>query len=246
MSANELFSTVPARNQPPVTPDEDPVIALVGEGKKFKDTAALARGKLEADRHISNLEGEMQALRQELEQRISLEKFLDRLDTSPEPKKETTTPPPVSQPTTLTPEDIRNAVKQEISTERDISQRQSNVAFVRRELEKAWGDKFPAKLEQAASEFGGKDFLASMAEKNPKAFLKLLGVGHAPMPEPINTETVTPPTSTVSFGSAPASSGKGYKSFEKMRKEDPKRYWSPANQNEMHKLAEQMGESFYN
>ena len=42
------------------------VTQLVGEGKKFKDYEALAKGKLEADRHIGEITKTLDELRAEL------------------------------------------------------------------------------------------------------------------------------------------------------------------------------------
>lgn len=237
------------QSQTPVTTttEDDPVNALVGEGKKFKDVQSLAKGKLDSDKHISNLEGELAGLRQELEQRISLEQFLDRLEQGSEPKKpEATTPQAqVSQP--ISQEDIANTVKQILSTEKDTSTRQSNISYVRSELEKAWGDEFNTKLTQAAQELGGKEFIDSLAQTNPKALLKLVGISQVQQTTtPVDTKTFTPPRTTQvsSFGSnQPTKNSMEY--YREMRKKDPKKYWSAENQMAMHKVAQEMGESFF-
>lgn len=245
----DLFAKPAApTSQTPETQVDDPYAALVGEGKKFKDAVSLAKGKLEADKHIERLEGEMQGLREELNQRLSLEKFLDKLEHGAEPKApEVTTPQVQSQ--TITPEDIAKTVKQILSTEKDVSTRQSNVDFVRSRLQEVWGRDYVSKLEEVAPEVGGKEFLSSIAETNPKAFLKLVGIdqqGRQVTP-PVNTDVVVPPKNTTTvtpFGSA-AIGVKNQAYFQKLRKEDPKKYWAAETQMEMHKIAEQMGEAFF-
>lgn len=241
----DLFAkTATPTSQTPETTVDDPLTALVGEGKKFKDAASLAKGKLEADKHIERLEGEMQGLRQELEQRLSLEKFLDKLEHGTEPKTpEATTPQAPSQ--TITPEDIAKTVKQVLTTEKDVSTRQSNVDFVRSKLQEAWGKDYVAKLEEVAPEVGGKDFLSTIAETNPKAFLKLVGVEQRATP--VNTDVVTPPkpTSTTTPFASGHTGVKNQAYFQKLRKDDPKKYWAADTQMEMHKIAETMGEAFF-
>jgi hypothetical protein len=236
-------TTVTPTNQD-TTVSDDPIEALVGEGKKFKDIQSLAKGKLDSDKHIHNLESELAGLREELEQRISLEQFLDRLEQTPEPKKDEPTKTP-QEGQSVTQEDITKTVKQILSTEKDVSTRQSNVDFVKQQLEKAWGKDYQAKLKEISDEAGGQGFLESVAETNPKAFLKLVGVGTQVQNQQVNTDDVTPPRSQVSSFIPSNSNKQNYASFEKMRKEDPKRYWSAANQLQMHKIAEDMGDSFF-
>src|SRR5688572_23205514 len=67
---------------------------LVGDGKKFNDEKALAKGKAFADHHISLLEAEKaemveehRKLREELNARAALEELIDQMKKEPtEPK----------------------------------------------------------------------------------------------------------------------------------------------------------------
>ena len=52
---------------------------LVGEGKKFKTIDDLAKGKAQADTHITNLEKELAELRQDLSARLTVEDFVSRV-----------------------------------------------------------------------------------------------------------------------------------------------------------------------
>src|SRR5687767_13359404 len=89
---NDLFSN-PDQGQ-----EQEPsnyLEALVGEGKKFKDLEALARGKWESDRMITHKNREFDQLREdylkkdeELKTRARLEELVDRLSNPPQSNRE--------------------------------------------------------------------------------------------------------------------------------------------------------------
>ena len=88
MTVAELFNdpVEDVANLPVVDPNKNYLEELVGEGKKFKDPVALARSKVESDRHIAKLESELKAIRTDMNSRLSLEDLVTKLASArPEP-----------------------------------------------------------------------------------------------------------------------------------------------------------------
>ena len=80
-----------------------------------------------------------------------------------------------------------------------------------------------------------------MAETQPKAFLALM-VGNAPAKA--STNDYVPPRSSIT-SQAHSGDNRNFAHYEKMRKENPTQYWLPKTQNEMFKVARELGEDFY-
>jgi uncharacterized coiled-coil protein SlyX len=62
MSENDVFSSEGESKQEQL----DPLHQLVGEGRKFETLEDLAKGKLESDKFIEQLQGEMKTLREQM------------------------------------------------------------------------------------------------------------------------------------------------------------------------------------
>lgn len=247
MTEENLFSDQPA--DPKVDESKDYLSELVGEGKKFKDHASLARGKAESDLYIEQLKRELAGLRGELNQRLTLEDFMTKMKEgketqTPSKVEETVTPEKKPEKPSITPEDIETLLDKKLREKEAVNQAKTNLNFVKQELSRHFGTDFQSKLKDRLSSLGiGEDFANEVAAKSPKAFLSLLGVDEKPNPQP-NT-----PRGTVNSGSftptAQQAGIKTFKDYEKMRKENPAQFWTPAIQNEIFKRASEMGEAFY-
>lgn len=145
---------------------------LVGDGKKFSDAEALAKSKLEADRHISNLESQLKEIREELAKRESAEEIAERLrnERNADPKPSTSTPG-------LSEERVAEIVKNTVtSIERSRSVRE-NVLEAERQFKSMYGDKTQEVLKAKASELGMTvEQLGKIAGESPTAFGKLVGL----------------------------------------------------------------------
>lgn len=257
---NTLFSPVANGEVPSKT--VDPTLPegvkyrdlLVGEGKKFKDDEAIARGKWEADMYIKRLEAEKEEMRRDLEARMSVDEFIKQM------KKEKLSPPSNQAPQmpegerrneqpqitpSMTAEEIQRLVEDKMSKKDEEKLRRENVLFARNELAKQWGQTFPERLKAEAARLGvSEDFLTSTAEKAPQAFLKLLGIN----PEgPSKASTYQAPNKSelhVVVGNVEDGVERKWQDYEALRKKDPRRYWSRQIQSEIHKLAALRGSSF--
>lgn len=225
--------------------------SLVGDSKKFKTTEDLARGKMEADRHIQNLEKELAGLREDLNARLNMESFLDRLEKSGVTPETSTQAPLESdyedrvKPAGLSMEDVDKLVSQKLEEKTTQSQRQQNTQYAIQKLQEAFGPRFGDHVQKVTDEMGlGRQFLEDLAATNPNAFLKFVGADK-PQVRP-NPDPVTAPRS--SFNTASVSQGSGERTqsyYDKLRKEDPGRYWDKRTQAEMHRMALKLGEKFF-
>jgi hypothetical protein len=218
---------------------------LVGEGKKFKDVAALAKGKAESDAFIEQLKSELAGMRQELNSRLSLEEAVEQIKAF----KPTSTPrvPDEEEPTSqaqTSAVDIENIVNNKILETQQKLTAERNIEFVKSELEKNWGPNYAVKLRNIAKELGEtEDSMGQAAARNPKAFLRL--VGGEKQTQQTQEPSVSPPRSQMTLQPSPTNA-KNSAYYAKLRRDNPKEYWLPKTQVEMHKEALRQGESFFN
>ena len=245
MTQDNLFSS-----EFTVDPDKNYLEDLVGEGKKFKDERELARAKVESDAFIARLQAETKGLREDLSKRASIEDFLDQMKSMNEPPRE---PAPTNHADTdddqrrsgPSAEDLEQLIEQKVSQREKTRTAQENLNLVRSEMQKAWGEEYSSRLASKAKELGlGEEFLNNLARQQPKAFLKLVDVtGQAQRPESFNPRDTS--VDSAKFSQNNTQSGETYSHFQKMRRDNPKEYWSPRTQNQIWKLAKENPEKFF-
>lgn len=204
------------------TDHSDPVTLLVGENKKFKTVADLAKGKMEADNFIQRLLQEKAELLDTLNKKQTEEQVQKSLQTTQE------TPP--TNTNVRTGEDMKALVAQTVQSLFAEQEVQRNVVEVNKTLQEMFGEKAAEKVAQRASELNvGVDFLKSVAAKSPSAFYKLLDTGS-------NTPSGSVAQSTVTTqAAADTKVGKTWDDYKAMRKSNPALYHSPQVQQEIYK-----------
>lgn len=249
----DLFTN---NQQTPVTPDPSKAYfdELVGEGKKFKTPEDLARAKLESDRFIEQLKGEMAGLRQDLNTRLTVEQMMDKIAApsqapNPEPVNNQSPSNGEGGAKQFTEEDIARLVEQRLTQSEKLRTQEANMNLVRDSLIEKYGPDFATHLKQTATNLGiGEDFLNNMAKEQPKAFLKLI---EAEGPKATNTGPsglFTPPKgqSVPSNSGSFAPTGERKQSYyDSIKQKDPALYWSASVQNQLHKDAIRLGEAFF-
>jgi hypothetical protein len=239
---------------PVVDPAKNYLEELVGEGKKFKSPEDLARGKFEADNvFIPRLQKELEELRQELNTRMTLEQYMEKMTAAPMgTSRETPTQPAANTSTAsqsegspFKPEDIEELVSKKIEErERERVQRQ-NLQEVQAALIGAFGNDYVNKLTETAQTLGlDKQTLDHLAKTQPKAFFRLVGIENM-KEKPQDMGLFTPPATRQSTSFAPQTQVKNQSFYSNLRKTDPKTYWSPSTQNQMHVDAARLGQNFY-
>lgn len=267
MSAEDLFSnsnttkqeTTPAlfegedTQAPVLDPNRDWLEEYVGEGKKFRDAADLARGKAHSDVFIARLQKEMEGLRQELTTRLKLEEFMDRMNSNNSTvgngqitQTTATATSDGTANTALSPDDIEKVVEQKLRAKEQELRTQQNLSLTKEKLVEAFGENYAAELENRVSTLGlSKDLVNQLAKQEPRALFAMLGLsGQQTAQRELLPSAPRGNVNTAGMGLA-APAEKTYKDYEKLRKQNPGEYWSTKVQSEIHKQALKLGERFY-
>jgi len=161
----------------PVEEATNPLDQLVGEGKRYADSEALAKGRIEADRYIKQLESENKEMRDtitEAEQKVQRAATVDELLAEVRKNAGSTEgESPVSEA------DIQTIVGNVLSKEKQAEQAKRNRAAVNAAITEAYPD--PAKAEAfvlaKTQQLGlGKEEIARLSDTTPAAFLAMLGL----------------------------------------------------------------------
>jgi len=229
MTNNNLFDHVDT------TPSEEDVQSyhdlLVGEGKKFRDDEALAKGKIESDRFIQQLQREQAQLRADLDSRLNMEELVQKLGNRTSTVSSTNDimerqpdPTPVVTPTPVVdPDAIVNIVKNTMTQENTKLQQERNLNAVATQLKKVWGDDWVSKLRKVGASLDLTEAqMDIMAKTSPKVLLQAV----MPSQNKVDTNMVTPPRSQI-LGIPQQAPESGWSKYEKLRKENPSAYYSP-------------------
>lgn len=229
----------------------NPLEHLVGEGKKFKTTEELAKGKLYSDLYVPKLENDIKLLKEahaQLEAELESNKsraqetltMVNSNEANTQGSNENT-----NVTSTIKPEDIETLLSKKLSEMKEAEKRQANVERVRTELEKNLGDKYADHMKQMADEYG-TEYLAKMAEENPKAFLKLAGVGTQTNTSKPSTNLFNPPANSVNMNVQVSTPKHGEKYWRQVRKDNPKFYNSTEGYKARLDAITQLGDEYFN
>jgi hypothetical protein len=221
---------------------EDILSQLVGEGKKFKTVEDLARGKLEADRFISDLTEEQKELRNALKE---YEEKLAKTETVKDlfGNKDSASSKD-NQAEQMTTEDILKLVDERLTKRTAAQQEAANKERANAALLKHFGNddaKARAFVKSEAERLGvGTDFLKDMSAKSPEAFLRLVGV---------NQPRANPGASFDNAVNPDASGGEGSMRnaayYSELRKKLGHRFYEPDIQQQRLRDRKALGERFF-
>lgn len=238
---------------------DDPVSALVGPGKKYKDVQALAASRLEADQYIARLEAENRQARDELQKRISetdgIKSLTDLLTSTlkpgpqnqPAPSPAGSPTPPASGSTGVDTRAIEGLVTKILNERTTEAERSLNANTSYSGLTKVYGTESEAKtaITKRAQELNLPTAkLVDLARTSPQAFFQIMGInpGEAATRSTAGDITAgiqTTGRTTASPGAATGSTGSQkpgtFQYYEAMRKAEPKKYWTSEVQNRLYK-----------
>lgn len=244
----DLF-TEPTQDDPILDDNKDYFEELVGDGKKFKTPQDLARGKFQSDLFIKSLQTELSELRSELKSRTTLDEVVSQL-------KQKTSDPVVGDNQTsndrnesnLTPEKIQEMLEAKLAERETERFKATNRIEVQQALVTKYGSDEVARTAIAAKARElevGTNFLGTMAETNPKAFLALMGVSDN---KPLNVPNVVPSSvNTASLsGKFQPTGPRTMTWWNEQRKKNPNYYFSKDASIQRHRDATTLGERFFN
>lgn len=233
-----------------VTPAEpvsgDFLEQYVGEGKKFKDVNELAKAYANADKFIPELKTDLQNTREFIAE--ELKKIAERNNVEPPVRTEERREPnpnPVAPPNDAG-EDLEARIAKALEERDEVKTFQKNAAIAEQVLIEQLGSKEEAiKAVQAkATEMGVEpSYLREAAFKSPRAFFSLMGID--PESKPTSTSTPAPSADVrpemIGAGKPKANT---YEYYNQLRRSDPKLYWSPKVQAQMHAAAQENPDFF--
>ena len=245
---NEQPETQP-QEQAPETNQESFVAKLAAErGDKWNDPEVIAKGKLEADTHIVELERQLEEMREDLGKQDYASKLLEQLQgKAPDPTKDPVVSKNDGGTTTehTTPEiseDVLKSLVEKTLTEREsASTKQQNVDVVTQKMTEMYGTDAPTIINRKAEELGiTKDRMEELASESPSAFLTLIGQPGVATPVNLTRGTVN------TNGMGQASSERDFSYYQNMRRENRSGYYTPTMQKQMMADKVRLGDRFGN
>lgn len=236
-------------NNDSVDPDSDheqdvDYVAMVAQslGKRPEELTVqdLAKKAAHGDRHINRLENDLDALRSEYNQTKPLEELLSEIKKlrPQEASNQVVTPPGEgsSKVEGMKEEDVMRLLQ----NERVKAIQDQNIAQVRDSLESSWGKGYRTKLKEVGADLNlSEEEMGTMAARNPKAFMKLVGADVKPSGQ-VNARAALAPVSGVRTPTS-SSPERDYSYYKKLHKENPNLYWDPKTRQQMYADLEKHG-----
>ena len=230
-----------------IDPEKDYFAELVGEQGKYKTPQDLAKSRLIADNHISQLEFELKNLREELGNRERLSELIDKAiaqnKPSPPPQNQDNLDDPASKK--IDPSELAKLVDSIVSKKDSDRTAQENAVRFANKLKEQFGESWQTVLRQKTSELGfSQSDISVLAAKNPDGLYRMMvpnqAITHNPAPprNGMGTDTLRKPDGNVRNAAF----------YEAKKKEmGLAKFYSDHNlQAQMHKDATSQGESFFN
>lgn len=244
-----LFAEDLGNIDPPADPTKNYLEELVGDGKKFKTAEELARGKAEADAFIERLKKEQEALRNELNTKLTLEQYIDKMAATGTTNTQTPNEPNGNQGEHLQglkPEDVERLIDQRVSQRETERIQNENLRTVKDTLSQQLGPDFTTKLKSIGQNIGmTEEDMTNMARTRPKALLALVGAQNSQPQSQRQNTLFTAPTGNQGFRSEGQPVDRTQKYYDNLKKSNPSEYWSPSIQNQLHKDAIRLGDKFF-
>ena len=250
--AQELFEQTNLENggEPLVVKEGEPTFLeqLVGEGKKFGTQEDLAKGKLESDRYIGQLQTELEESRTALQKATTLDEFMTKMEQrqiTPSTPEDTPLVEAVDKVNSIDEAKVTELLNSRLSEMQQQNTVNNNISAAASKMKEMWGNDAKLKLNEKARELGMPfEELEGFAKSNLGVFYNLIGANTPAITQVAQaTPIVTNPG--INTTSVPVVSGntKNYVYYEKLRKENPKEF--RRQQTEMHKQAVDQGANFY-
>jgi hypothetical protein len=225
----------------------DSLAALVGDGKRYRDAEALAKGRLDADAHIARLEAEakekteaISLLENRADEGATMKDILEHL------KAGNSDDPQNQQEPVITEEAIADLVESRMDKRDDIRSARTNREVCNTALlSKFDGNKTDAtehlRSKSAELKISIKE-LQRMSEQTPGAFKRLLDIDQ----NRGSRQEFRSPNSTGATGAGDTGAETRNASYYKALKKEVgfTKYYTPAIQQQRFKDMEALGDSF--
>lgn len=215
------------------------------ELEMYKD---IAKGKWHSDQTIDINKRRMDQMRADYEKereqnltRAQLEDVLTKYGRTPLASSET---PPANEDInvkpTIDPEQIKGLITSEYQSLRERERQEQNEQSVKVKLTERYGPNYQNALSQQAAELGlsGQE-VEHLARTNPKMFARTFGLDQPQRREAFET----PMRNTMSFQPT-SGQDRTWSYYQKLKADEPKKYYSPKIQNQMLADYDRLGSKF--
>jgi len=220
-------------------------------GENWKDPEVLAKGKMEADAYIKNLEDQLSQMRDDLGKQDYAAKLLQQLEgrasasTTDKPlESNTNTSGTVTEGHTnlaVSENDLKSLVEKTL-TERELqATANQNISAVDSKLQDMYGTEASNVLLNKSKELGiSLERMQNLASESPSAFFTLLGEKQESF-KPMTQGSVR--TDGVAMQS---SAQRDWSYYQKLRRENRNEYYSPKVHQQLMEDKMRMGDKFGN
>lgn len=216
------------------------------KGDNWKDPEVLAKGKLEADAYIKQLEDQTKQFREDLAKQDYAKQLLEQLQT-----KATETAPVKSEAPkdtnsgthtdgeTKPKDDLKSLVSEALSNLEKEKATNANINLVSQELEKTYGTEAQAFVAKKAQELGmSLERLQEIAAESPNAFFTLVGEAKKQVPNFANSSIRTEGANLTN------TSERNWNYYQELRRKNKSLYFDPKTQQQMYEDRRRLGKNF--
>tara|TARA_R110002020_G_scaffold355260_1_gene567973 strand:- start:1551 stop:2324 length:774 start_codon:yes stop_codon:yes gene_type:complete len=220
------------------------------KGDNWKDPEVLAKGKIEADSHIEQLERQLSEMKEDLGKQDYAKQLLDELQNkAADPTTANTAMPNNDNGDTVqentnsnvSEADLKSLVEKTLSERDRESEIKQNLSLVDQELESSFGTEALNRVKEKSKELGiSMQRLQEVASESPNAFFSLIGEPKKDF-KPMVQGSVR--TDSVNMQS---SSERNWKYYQNLRRENRNLYYSSKIQQQILQDKQRLGEQFGN
>lgn len=243
--------TTPEQTQQEEQPKESYLQKLVEtRGDNWKDPEVLAKGKLEADEHIKNLETQLTQMREDLNKQDYAAQLLQQLEgkasapTNEKPLESNNnnnggTNTEGNTNLAVSEDDLKSLVEKTLTERETQATVQQNIATVDAKLQETYGTEARNILVNKSQELGiSVERMQDLAAESPSAFFALIGEKQQTF-KPITQGSVR----TEAVGVKP-NAERDFNYYQTMRRENRSLYYTPKMQQQMMEDRQRLGDKF--
>lgn len=223
---------------------------LVGEGKKFKDDEAVAKGKYESDNMIEILKRtndefrtDILKLNAELAAKANLEEQINQITAQQRNSNNQQTQVNEVKAPAIDTKQVSDLVSNQLKALKAAEQEQANTNLVVKTLKEQFGDNYQTPVKKQLETLGlTETTFNDLARNNPTFLLKALGAD-----KPAQQEQFQSPPRNERRGDTFTPQGgakRTWSFYQKMKQENPALYRSPKTNVDMHNDMMTLGDEF--
>lgn len=219
------------------------------KGENWKDVEVLAKGKLEADAYVVQLEEQAKQLREDMAKQDYAKQLLEQLQTkatetasvkageAKEDKSSTVTSGDTKPK--VGGDDLKSLVSETLNALEKEKVVATNVNFVNQELEKTYGTEAATFVAKKAQELGmSLTRMQEIAAESPTAFFTLIGEAKKEVPNLFKGTIRTEGSNLTN------TTDRNWDYYQNLRRTDKSRYFDPKTQQQMLEDKKRLGKNF--